>query len=595
MRRKLAVGLSVFTALTLMAGCSKPAPVNEPPPVKEPAPPIAAVPAPCTPGTTAVDLEAARSGGSGLTILALPGGQEPTAEHPRALYIAVNQTETLPGGGTAHGEIYSVRPGTAVISTGETVLRGAVTPAPPGGWLEQHTTIEGVQAAPRFFNNGGEYSFELRVPPGKAGESVTVIMRDVLLADGKAGDMQVGFCRQEPPRATLSYQRAGGSMNWLPATTYLPAGGALKLRIAFTAEMDRTTVERSLRQSKAEIGAIEWVDGSTAVVSIPSPGPVIGLNIFGALSGQGLHTVGGLPYLYTGEPARLEAVTPGTGQAHTIAQLPPEVQSAEVLPGGKAARVFYLRMRGGYESWPWGSPLEVNLKSGESREVPLESVELPPGVPEGAAHYLSPDGSRLALLVPVPDSSTEYHPYRLHRLSILDADGTVLKAFADPVRLYQPGKDGLRLFGPAWSPDSSRIAFTQDDPDGTPAVLIADVATGTLRTLARGAEGLHRGSADPLSWSPDGRRLLVGSLLLNAETGQIERRLAAGSLPVRWSPDGAWILGQDEPWAAVTAVETATGRSVALGDGLAAGWTADGRALVVRWDNARYRTIPFGI
>src|SRR3989304_3807875 len=102
----------------------------------------------------------------------------------------------------------------------------------------------------------------------------------------------------------------------------------------------------------------------------------------------------------------------------------------------------------------------------------------------------SPDGRRLAFVGTLADSlngSSE--------IFVIDADGSNL------VQLTQnEGDDGR----PAWSPDSTQIAFRQADLDASAPV---DSSVVVIGAYGSGARVLGPG-ANP-AWSPDGRQLAL--------------------------------------------------------------------------------------
>jgi serine/threonine protein kinase/DNA-binding SARP family transcriptional activator/Tol biopolymer transport system component len=103
-------------------------------------------------------------------------------------------------------------------------------------------------------------------------------------------------------------------------------------------------------------------------------------------------------------------------------------------------------------------------------------------------------------------------------------------------------RDRERVESPVWSPDGDRIAFTIFEDQGpTPYVLDPDQLD-----LVR----LLDGPGVVLSWTPDGRRILVsahGSFVTVRPDGSGERVFLAdppadGVLTVDWSPEGNWIV-----------------------------------------------------
>ena len=132
---------------------------------------------------------------------------------------------------------------------------------------------------------------------------------------------------------------------------------------------------------------------------------------------------------------------------------------------------------------------------------------------------------------------------------------------------------------PAPSPDGTKLAYIEADPDGSADLVLYDLATKRTVPLSTGADW-----ADP-AWSPDGKTIVVTAydsgeprLLLKPVDGRPSTPLKGvpDGEPYRpsYSPDGKWIVytlrHDDGKQNDVHALEVATGRDVAL--------TADGQS-----------------
>ena len=122
----------------------------------------------------------------------------------------------------------------------------------------------------------------------------------------------------------------------------------------------------------------------------------------------------------------------------------------------------------------------------------------------------SPDGQQIAF-IKLPDTAT---PFPLGELWVMDADGSRARPLADA--------DAGRGYAPAWSPDSTRIAFVgRDNPDDPAAdqsagalvsnIYIVETETGTTVNLTR-FDGML---VESPVWSADGHFLAFSVVTLN--------------------------------------------------------------------------------
>jgi hypothetical protein len=584
------------------------------------APPVKA----CTPDASAAQLPSA-VGGINLPALAVDG----TPDRPRFGYLTITQIETWEGGGNLLTPLHATSGGGMTVDTGAFTLGGELMPAPTADWYASHFKLTGVkpdseQYPPAGMESGG---FNLFIPAGQPGEAFQLLLRDVLRNDGTTGDVAFTFCRQLAPRVTATYKDGDA---WRPATASVPAGGPLVLRLAFTSDMLASTVERALRGPHDKDGgsegdwitALRWIDSRTVELTTDKPAPVMRLNLEGAQDKYGLSVAGGAPTLYAGEAPAVMAVDLASGEKHRLADLPLEPAGATISADGRWLRNTSQSIRGGYSATQWQQQL-IDLTTGKAQ--PLKPAEmsgywLPSGevltitadserknlvmtrqsvdgkletttladVPSYDTYIGSPDGKFVAVLAHAGAQSA--YPYVGARFVIISSDGKERLPLTGAVQLYRPGKDGGLFHSAVWSPDGTRLALTQPNKDGISLVL-ADRAAGTVRTISESVPASD-GIATPLTWSPDGTKILVGRALIDSATGKVVQQIAAlTSYKPLWSRDGEWLLFQSELWGDVTAYHLRTGKGTSLGAGLPLGWNADGKALLIRWPSSAYRTI----
>jgi hypothetical protein len=121
------------------------------------------------------------------------------------------------------------------------------------------------------------------------------------------------------------------------------------------------------------------------------------------------------------------------------------------------------------------------------------------GITPGCAYGADPsfswrsDGARLAVAVNLQAAPT--------LLEMVDRSGQEVRRYHLPAQNPERGGRAYHRLV-SWSPDGRRLLLLRRDDYYTSAVVVLDVATGRLRTLAR----INEPHDEPtLSWSPDGR------------------------------------------------------------------------------------------
>ncbi|MEW5986446.1 MAG: hypothetical protein AB1791_07410 [Chloroflexota bacterium] len=188
----------------------------------------------------------------------------------------------------------------------------------------------------------------------------------------------------------------------------------------------------------------------------------------------------------------------------------------------------------------------------------------------------SPNGQKLLFSVLLADT------YDI-RIYMVNADGST------PIRVNPNLTGGAHESDPIWSPDGTKIAFTQSGA-GEPLVHIMDIDGSNVRFLTTGVAS---------SWSPDGQYIAflrpdhqvgigIGDLYIIGIDGQGSLRLVpdmnvAGP---SWSPDGLWLAfwgrGKDGRKEGIYITDISGGNVTQLTSiGEAASWFPDSQHLLV--------------
>jgi len=206
---------------------------------------------------------------------------------------------------------------------------------------------------------------------------------------------------------------------------------------------------------------------------------------------------------------------------------------------------------------------------------------------------LSPDGQRLALAQSEGGTSSKSD------LWIRD-----LRRGTQTRLTFDPGND----IWPVWSPAGDTIAFASDRA-GTPTVMLKSASGIGEETFV---PGLDLPTVGPISFTADGRNLLVSCLGPNGDWNSYAVNLADAAHPVpiavtnfneivpRLSPDGRFVAytstesGLPEIYA--QAFPKATGRwQISVKGGAQPFWTAGGKEIVFRAVTGDLTAVPISV
>jgi serine/threonine-protein kinase len=329
-----------------------------------------------------------------------------------------------------------------------------------------------------------------------------------------------------------------------------------------------------------------------------------------------LFTVGTMDSPESYDDARIEAIRPSTGERRTVLErasmaryvasghlvfgregflfaVPFDVGRLEVLGspvpvleavmGNRSSGVVHAGFaRNGLMTYIAGAPRSMRsrlvLRDRDGRTEPLAAA-----VAGYVNPRLAPDRSRIAVQV-AGDSSFDIWTYDL--------------ATETSTRLTFEGNNAQ----PMWSPDGRRIAFAsvRDDALMSTYVKAAD-GSGQAELVYSADRFENAGQVMPRGWTPDGRTLILeftdenSTNIASLVEGEDEATVllaspAAESYPVL-SPNGRWMAYvSDEAGDFQVFVRAYPGPGgkwqVSNTGGVAPLWSADGRELFYRWQEA---------
>jgi Tol biopolymer transport system component len=234
----------------------------------------------------------------------------------------------------------------------------------------------------------------------------------------------------------------------------------------------------------------------------------------------------------------------GTGTT-LLASVPGEVLGGPVVSGdGTRVAYFQYPTTGGHAgAYDVASLAVASLAGTTANTAPIVIDEAIRGA---SRPTWSPDGRSIAYsyLTTTADSSD--------RIVVAAADGSTKHLVGDP---------GLPAAAPTWSPDGRRIAFLSEGPRTSRLMImnadgsgVRPLTTGTYDSIGWGMEhGTHG-----VSWSPDGRRIIISAgdgdlvggpltrdlYVIDVDGGAPERPVATDALleyGASFSPDGTRI------------------------------------------------------
>ncbi|HEY3315987.1 MAG TPA: hypothetical protein VGL40_12015 [Bacillota bacterium] len=549
-----------------------------------------------------------------------PKPPEGTAERPALLSVRVGIGEEVGGSGVHIADAMFYESAKTMVGTGRFILHASFKPAPSADWFKQNVTVEGGSARIITEDNYTQGWAQYIVPKGQEDETITLRIKSATLVGG-ADSFELVMKRVDEPRAKLEVSEG---RRWREVAACDVLGmRPLKLRVTFTQEMEKATVESAFKDLT---GKLEWAGGKRLTWTSEAPPAVVRIDVNQARSTNGLWVLGGLPVAYTGEAPRLYAYDPATGAEKDVAAVPTDLMTTYVSPDGQrllagayaastsrlepgpvvwrvidltTGKATVLPDGGDYVGWA-GSGAVVRLVDKRCELIDLNGQKTREWAQphENFRHpTVSPDGRHLAGLVPdfesgaSRDPETSLIPNDLVLIDLENGQAEVVKEF---VRIYLPPSEWYVRSGPAWSRDGGQVAAVGDRRGGG-EVRVYDLAEKAAHT-ATVIDGPKYITVEPFSWSPDGNFWVINGRAVGAtiEAFPMSAEVDGSQSTWAWSVDGKWVAsyGGDGNWGkmGVRKAEGAGGGSsgggfeaVGTRDGFFCGWDNGGRAYYVKW------------
>lgn len=618
MRSALTVMVLLISAL--LAGCAGGAPAKPGAPAELPTTPGPGMPAapltpaspaptapPAGPGTTTTPAGTATATGTATPAQSANPSQL-AADLPRLTAASLTMLEPTPTGVRVLGQ-RPLAPGESEAPAEGFLVTFRLDPPPASPWYRE-VRVEGAPIdplRPELLQTG---VLELRVHPGPANSGLTIT-----LPPTRDGPQQVYRLTRAPlPAAEVRVEQGGAWVTPDPARHY-PAEN-LRVRFRFTAPVDRASVAAALarwpspetpRHPAMDEVRLTWQSETSLLAEWAKAPPVILWSLSGAATPGGLFVRGSAPALQTGPPPALAAIDPATGSEAPLFNTAPHVfASLYATDPGKlllhawdltstpnpATRSFLYDVTTGavtpHPSTPGGRLLLVEA-TGEVRQQ-FDSV--PSGWLPGP---LSPDGTR-RLLFAVSSGKPDEAGILTGALELRTAAGELVRVLDPAVRARAERVDQ----DAAWSADGRSILYTSRVDAERLDLRLLDLETEgaepkTLTTIPN----YSRAATPMLQWR--GSRAVAGHSVIDVASGTVTITIE-DPLFARWlSPDGRYLLystqggGHSGDWGPVALLDLQTGDRQRLGEGLPAGWTKEGQALVLRWEAYPWRHRPGGL
>jgi len=535
---------------------------------------------------------------------------------PAVTIAEARLTETEPNGGILRGTKVLTPGREEVVGTDDLVLSLQFNPPPTREWYAANLRFSG--ATPQLIDaNLGIGLVEWVIPRGSAGDRLELTVTSVA-SPGMGSALQYPLVRQAEPVGTMQVLAVAGGPWVEVAPSDSLSSRPLKLRLSFSKDVDKATVEAAVLAAASDAAGLVWSTARTLELAVPAPAPALRVATADMRDTDGLWVRGGLPVVFTGGPARLMALRPGDDAPTAVATVPAHIFAATLRPDGQVLAINYVaEVTGGVNSGTLIGPWLIDTSTGATTKADRSATVLAwaganvlaldgdtwllidrdgklvreiQAPEEGLSlHAVSPDGSHLAALRFRFDEQAWDDDTVATDLVIVQLASGAVTRIEHIVETYLPPQEWVVSARPTWSPEGSRLAVVHDASRSAGEIRVLELATGEVTRLRAAVAVDGPPSTAYLSWSPDGKWLAHGSTLYSLD-GEATRTLTGGDKFAghHWSADSTWFA-QSNPWSTVRLFETGTGAMRDLGQAYGLGWSPDGRYFLIDWPDADHR------
>lgn len=378
--------------------------------------------------------------------------------------------------------------------------------------------------------------------------------------------------RPTPPatpvdRVTVSIRQGDGAWREIESGSSVPRK-SYSLQIRMPEASPVASVEDTLKQVLGNLPhTITILPANGLQVDLPEPPPILSLYLDD--QSQSRFT------LNAGESPWLVALHPSTGEEQRLSEVPLHAASASVSGNGRWVLVETPSPVQQCSGQVW----EVEAASGKRQALPFG-----PGFFQDVTTWY--DGTWYATsghFINTWETSTGRHERR-------ESAGWIWEGVSP---------DGRFLSGATYQVGSAPIGGL-----ASMTVVVVDLKTGQEKTYPNVASGVpHAHWIDfRLRWTPDGRGLLLGhhrepkkveTRRLNLETGEVTpspEPLPKPEDPLYLTHQSGWRYERVPGLWGPIRLTGPDGKEYVRGEGLPAGWAPDGRLLLIRWENYKYRS-----